>query len=527
MARHGSYPLGGENPPRSTFYDQGKFGRIFPSLPPFAADTPSVRAALKELGEQGGRMDAKDAFDFVKHPDLARDLIIKPELFMPNNPDNPRMTAGMTFLGQFLDHDLTLDPTSSLERQVDPEAIQNFRTPAFELDNVYGGGPNASPHLYDQNIDHGLTSLLVEENVGAAAVSVGGFKRYDVPRNSQNTAIISDPRNDENLILSQLQLAMLKFHNAVVAHVKADLGMKNPNDIFAEAQRLVRWHYQWIIVNEFLPLTVGDKVMKDILKNGRKVFKWRNTPYIPVEFSVAAYRFGHSQVRPSYRSNFGLHPKTPLFMPATNPPTPPKNNPDATQVFRLIFNANLDDTVEDTEDLRGGKRSAKRFIDWQTFFDFGDGRVRNNKIIDAKLSTILFDLPGFSKKGEIPSLAQRNLFRHVTFGMPSGQSVAKAMKMTPLSSTDLQDLRALHLDAKTPLWYYILKEAEVQNSGKFLGEVGGRIVAEVFIGLLEGDSMSYLRQDREWLPTLPSAKADDFKMIDLLKFAGVVANLDA
>jgi hypothetical protein len=521
MARHGSYPLGGDNPPRSTFYEQGKFGRLFPSLPPFASDSPTIRNALKELGAAGGIMDAKDNFDMT-NPNLARDLIINPALLI-NNPDNPKMTAGMTFVGQFLDHDITSDPTSSLERQVDPEAIQNFRTPAFELDNVYGGGPNASPHLYDQNIDSGLTCLLVEENVAAAAVSVGGFKRYDVPRNSQKTAIISDPRNDENLILSQLQLAMLKFHNAVVAHVKTNLGLKNPNEVFAEAQRLVRWHYQWIIIHEFLPLTIGKRAMDDIMKNGRKFYKWRNTPFIPVEFSVAAYRFGHSQVRPSYRSNFGLFPKISPVLPAP-PAAPPVPGP--TQVFRLIFNASLDDTVEDTDDLRGGKRSAKRFIDWQTFFDFGDKRVRNNKVIDAKLSTILFELPGFAKKGEIPSLAQRNLLRHLTFGLPSGQNVAKAMKMTPLTTTDLADLKSLQLDSKTPLWYYILKEAEVQNRGEFLGEVGGRIVGEVFMGLLEGDSMSYLRQDREWLPTLPSAKSDEFKMTDLLRFAGVVANLD-
>jgi hypothetical protein len=522
MARHGSYPLGGENPPRSTFYEQGKFGRLFPSLPPFASDTPSVRNALQKLGAAGGLMDAKDSFD-TSNPNLARDLIINPAL-LANNLDNPRMTAGMTFLGQFLDHDITSDPTSSLERQVDPEAIQNFRTPAFELDNVYGGGPNASPHLYDQKIDSGLTCLLVEENFAAATVSVGGFKRYDVPRNSQNTAIISDPRNDENLIISQLQCAMLKFHNAVVAHVKTTLGLTNPNEVFAEAQRLVRWHYQWIIVNEFLPLTIGKRATDDIMKNGRKFYKWRNTPFIPVEFSVAAYRFGHSQVRPSYRSNFGLFPKVSPVLPT---PPAPQPVPGPTQVFRLLFNAKLDDTVEDTDDLRGGKRSAKRFIDWQTFFDFGDKRVRNNKLIDPKLSTILFELPGFVKKGEIPSLAQRNLLRHLTFGLPSGQSVAKAMKMTPLTPTDLVDLKELQFDTKTPLWFYILKEAEVQNGGEFLGDVGGRIVGEVFVGLLEGDAMSYLRQDREWTPTLPSAKSNDFKMTDLLRFAGVVANLDA
>lgn len=112
-------------------------------------------------------MDAKDDFD-TTNPNLARDLITNPALSV-NNPDNPDLTAGMTFLGQFLDHDMTFDPTSSLERQQDPETIQNFRTPALELDSVYGSGPGATPHLYDRSIDGGRTSLLVEENVAATS----------------------------------------------------------------------------------------------------------------------------------------------------------------------------------------------------------------------------------------------------------------------------------------------------------------------------------------------------------------------
>lgn len=324
MIRHGHYALGGENPPKSTYYEQGKFGRMFPTLPPFATDTPTVRKALKDLGEKGGIMDAKDDMDIVANPNLARDLITNPALNI-NNPNNPALTAGMTFLGQFLDHDMTFDPTSSLERQSDPESIQNFRNPLLELDNLYGSGPGASPHLYDQVASKGI-KFLVEKIPGAAAFSAGGFVRFDLPRNSQKTAIIGDPRNDENLIISQLHMSMLKFHNAVVDHVKADLRLSDAGEVFAEAQRLVRWHYQWIIVHEFLEKTVGKTMVDDILTNGRKFYKWRNQPFIPVEFSGAAYRFGHSQVRPSYRSNFG--------------PVPGDIN---SQVFKLILNDSLPD----------------------------------------------------------------------------------------------------------------------------------------------------------------------------------------
>ncbi|MBP6057687.1 MAG: peroxidase [Nitrosomonas sp.] len=504
MARHGAYRLGGENPPKSTYYEQGKFGRMFPALPPFATDNKQIRDALKELGKKGGIMDAGESMDVVANPTLARDLITNPAL-NANNQNNPNLSAGMTFLGQFLDHDITFDPTSSLERQSDPESIENFRTPLFELDSLYGAGPGASPQLYDQSTSGQGIKFYIEEIAGATTVSAGGFARFDLPRNRQGTALLGDPRNDENLIVSQLHLAMLRFHNAVVDYVNVEFELTNPDEVFAEAQRLVRWHYQWIIVHEFLEKTVGKSLVDDILTNGRKFYKWRNQPYIPVEFAAAAYRFGHSQVRPSYRSNFG--------------PTPSDID---SQVFKLIFNDHLSDG-DDPDDLRGGKRAPSRFIDWQTFFDFGDGNVRPNKKIDTKLSTVLFDLPGI--RGEFQSLAQLNLLRGLTFSLPSGQSVAKAMNLPVLDATDLADLKDLKLHLRTPLWFYILREAEVKENGERLGPVGGRIVAEVFIGLLQGDSMSYLKQDPEWTPTLSSAVADTFKMTDLLRFAGVVAPL--
>lgn len=502
MSRHGAYKLGGENPPKSIYYEQGKFGRMFPTLPPFATDTKQIRDALQELGKKGGIMDAGESMDTTANPTLARDLITDPAL-NTNNQNNPNLSAGMTFLGQFLDHDITFDPTSSLERQSDPESIQNFRTPMFELDSAYGSGPGASPHIYDQSAAGKGIKFLIEEIPGATAVSAGGFPRFDLPRNTQGTALLGDPRNDENLIVSQLHLAILRFHNAVVDHVVSDFGLTNTEEIFTEAQRLVRWHYQWIIIHEFLEKTVGKPLVDDILKNKPKFYKWRNYPYIPVEFAAAAYRFGHSQVRPSYRSNFG--------------PNPADIN---SQVFKLIFNDNLP-AGPDPDDLRGGKRAPSRFIDWNTFFDFGDGNVKPGKKIDTKLSTVLFDLPG--AHGPFQSLAQLNLLRALTFKLPSGQSVAKAMKLPVLDATDLADLEPLKLHLRTPLWFYILREAAVKTNGERLGPVGGRIVAEVFIGLLQGDSMSYLKQDPEWTPTLPSAVADNFKMTDLLKFAGVVA----
>jgi Animal haem peroxidase len=498
MTAHGNVYRSGDAPPSSKFFDQGKFGRLFPALPPFSMDSPALRAQLLKLGERNGLMDARD--ELTQHP---VQLIVTPALFA-NNPDNPDMTAGMTFLGQFLDHDMTLDITSSLEQQVDPEMIQNFRVPTFGLDSVYGMGPGGSPHLFDQTVDGGMTSMLLEAIPGSELESADGSIKFDLPRNSQNTPLIGDPRNDENLVLSQLQVAFLKFHNAMVAKVKADFGLTHPTQIFLEAQRLTRWHYQWIIVHEFLPKTVGQTMVDSILTDGRKFYNWNNAPYIPVEFSVSAYRFGHSQVRPSYRANFGRTPS------------------DVTQqVFALFFNDGLANNPV-TTDMRGGSRAANRFIDWQTFFDFGDDRARNNKRIDTKISTVMFDLPGLPPGGP-QALAQLNFLRHLTFKLPSGQRVAAAMGVPALPESDLADLKPYNLHQRTPLWFYVLREADVTADAKRLGPVGGRIVAEVMLGVLQGDSTSYLSQDPDWTPML--GVGGNFKMVDLLRFAGVVTHL--
>jgi Animal haem peroxidase len=489
---HGDADLG-ELTPQSVFYDQGRFGRLFPTLPPFAADTKLIRDALAELGAAGGPMDPGD--------DLSDPItLITDPAKSVHNPNNPTITAGFTFLGQFLDHDMTFDPTSSLARRQDPESIRNFRIPALDLDSVYGGGPGASPQLYDQTVDGGRTTLLTEEIPGSAAVSIDSATRLDLPRNSQHVAITGDPRNDENLIVSQLHLAVMRFHNRVVADVTAELGAGyTPQEIFAEAQRVVRWHYQWLILHDFLPKTVGQAMVDDVLTGGPKHFKWRNDPFIPVEFSVAAYRFGHSQIRPSYRANFGTS--------ATDP----------SQQFFALF---IDPTATDPADLRGGRRAPRRFIDWQTFFDFGDGRVRPNKRVDTKLSTVLFNLLG-QPEGEPTSLATRNLLRNLTMKVPSGQRVAQAMQLPELAPADIDDLQPFQLHKRTPLWFYVLREAEVTADGEHLGPVGGRIVAEVIIGLIRGDRQSYLRQDPDWTPTYGSAGS--FTMVDLLSAAGAVA----
>ena len=188
---------------------QGSYTRMFPDLPSFAEPSEGVREQLKRLGQQGGLMDAMDN---LSDPIQS---IVNPAVFSPHNPDNPTETAGMTFFGQFLDHDITLDPKSDLLKLADPKRTTNFRTPAFDLDSLYGGGPEDSSELYDTS--SGDILFKIEPIPRSETMSRNGAVRYDVPRDTKNVAIIGDSRNDEHLILNQFHLAMLRFHNAVVA----------------------------------------------------------------------------------------------------------------------------------------------------------------------------------------------------------------------------------------------------------------------------------------------------------------------
>jgi hypothetical protein len=459
------------------------FGRMFPGLPSFAPATDAVRSALSDLGKPGGLLDAKD--DLSKGPVL----LITDLSLSANNPNNPTHTAGTTFFGQFVDHDITFDTTSHLGVTTDPAVSPNTRTPSLDLDSVYGAGPVGSPQFYDP-ADH-----------DKLRIGFGGlFEDLARVDDGTNTAIIPDPRNDENLMIAGLQCAFILFHNQAVEWARAH-GYKG-SSTFPEARQLTTWHYHWLVVHEFLPLIVGRAMVDDVLNNGRRFYKPRmREGFMPVEFQTGAYRMGHSMVRPSYRANL--------------------KGDDGNPFFGMVFDP-AGDGETDPVDLRGGARAPRRFIGWQTFFDFGDGNVKPNKRIDTRISTPLFNLPlGAIASHDTPqALPQRNLLRQLTWSLPSGQSVAAAMGVTPLAAGDLSELQPYGFQSSTPLWYYVLKEAELVADGLHLGPVGGRIVCEVLIGLLQSDPSSYLVQKPKWRPTLTNA-GTSFRMKDFLTFAGV------
>jgi hypothetical protein len=488
--------------------DSRLFGRIFPGLPPFAPATDTVRAALLEVGMPGGIMDAHD--DLGAGPKaLITDPTVNGNPTSTNpygtNPDNPTMTAGSTFVGQFTDHDITFDQTSQLGQPANPVTSPNTRTPALDLDSVFGGGPGMRPDLYVPNPDG---------SVGPALKIGSGGVHEDLPRTPNGdgsfSAIVGDPREDENVMVGGLHCAHILFYNRVLSDLgsfslrtfpsarEADISQGYPR--FLAAREVTLWHYQWLLVNEHLPQIAGQAVVDDVLTRGNQFY---NPPprdaFMPIEFGAAAYRFGHSMVRPSYRANFTSG-------------TGDSASPTADPFFGLVFDANEPTfngpVTYDRDDLLGGYPAPRRYVGWQTFFDFGDGNVKNNKKIDTTISSVLFTIP-------VPAIAphtqtsptvlpQRNLLRQLTWGLPSGQAIAQAMGVTPLSAADLADIGAVYAPfaTSTPLWYYILAEAKVVADGLNLGPVGGRIVAETLIGLLRADPTSYLSVFPRFTPFL-------------------------
>jgi hypothetical protein len=443
--------------PHGRFSESGRFGRMLPHLRSLKSFKPGPDA----LGKLGGPMDAGAAG--------------------AANPDNPRIRAGYTFLGQFIDHDLTLDATSNLEQQIDPHATRNFRTPALELDNVYGLGPKVQPYLYEKN------------NAGRMLLGPGGF---DVPRNSEGIALIGDPRNDENIVVSQLHLLMLKFHNKVFDEkTNKNAGVQ---ERFEEAQKIVRWHYQWIVINEFLARTVGQQTIDRALEHVPFKFSEERGAFMPVEFSVAAYRFGHSQVRPFYGINDGNG--APLF-PAD--PAAPEDN-----------------------DLRGRRPVPENLrVDWKLFFGPEDV-AQESKLIDTRISTPLLLLPNTvidpntaavgSPDERLRSLASRNLQRGIDARLPSGQDVAKAFKVKKLSDEEVW-ANVPEGEGPAPLWFYCLREAEVLGEGLLLAGAGAQIVARTFAAILEADKASFIAQEPDWKPTLGPVEGK-FTVSDLVNF---------
>ena len=550
---------------------EGKFGRMFRSLP---AATWSPDA----LGKLAGNGNEKDSMSTIPetdkdNPRLPVAPVEEPQATrLHDEEENSGIDAGYTYFGQFIDHDLTFDPASSLQKQNDVDALVDFRTPAFDLDSLYGGGPEDQPYMYQAK---GRKFQLGRE----LSPEINGRKLYDLPRHTwtdedgtHHRALIGDKRNDENVIVSQLHGVFLRFHNR--------LADDNPDWSFAKIQRRVRWHYQYVVLNDFLLKITDPGVYEDVLphlKTGcvRSIFdhpprlhfyKPRNEAFMPIEFAAAAYRFGHSMVRPIYRLN--------TLLTGGNADGVTKDQTNPNELTRGIDGRQFIFAGLKQRGLNGFDEFPKEWgIDWNLFFDLtNDKETRKEKNrtqpaykIDASLVNPLAFLPEFSpkptqsplddvkqlqpapEKGQLNNLALRNLLRGMSMGLPSGQAVARAMGYEPLTDEELKVGKATNeaeydklptlagIDpefiGKAPLWYYVLAEAAhdwrkrsaKESSAKkldvpvCLGKVGSRIVLETFVGLLLQDSHSFLRQAPNWTPTI--GKQKDFDMPDLINYA--------
>ncbi len=430
----------------------GKYGRMFPDLPCNECDD----AILMTLGRSGALMDVATSPD-------------------DGETGGPYPPAGYPVFGQFIAHNITAD-RSLLQHHTSLGEIRNQRTPSLNLESLYGAGPTGSPYQYDRN--DAAVLLLGINDAG---------KPNDLPRNSQGIALLGDPRDDVHLLISQLHLALMKFHNATVAALRSR-GV-SPQTIFDEAKRLVCWHYQWIVVHEYLPRAVGEQTLADVLA-GRQYYTYDDRPYIPIEFSDGAYRAGHSQIRTRYQVNDTF--EGPLF-----------------------------------PDMVGGQPVPEsHVVDWRYFFDLDPAMPpQQSKRMEPRLAHALINLPAFivgqTDMPEEASLAYRDLQRARSLDLPSGEAIARRMGVDPLTP-DETGLSAVGWYGDTPLWYYVLREAQIQTGGVRLGAVGGRIVAEVLMGLLDGDPESYRTAQPDWQPTLPSAVPGTFSIADMLRFAGAV-----
>jgi len=393
---------------------------------------------------------------------------------------NSTIPSAYTYFGQFIDHDLTRqmkiagDDLTPGRRPLPASTIPqltNARTPLFDLDCVYG--PPTEPHTVPYAIPQQGDKLVIE-------AAQDGPPFTDLPRDptpkTHHDAYIGDRRNDENLIISQMHVAFLRAHNALVAE----------GATFAEAQTTLRRIYQFIAVNDYLPRIADPVIVRDALDGHLNVFDPPDgNVHMPLEFSVAAFRTAHSMIRNVY--NYNEHvPKAGLFQ---------LFNPGPLKEFQHII--------------------AAWIIDWPRYFD-----ERNT----ARLfrPTLAPDLK-FVDTHTPFDLATVDLLKGYLYRLPTGEAVAERLGVTPVDISEVttteqqQALSAGEFEGRTPLWFYLLCEAAANKEGR-LGPVGSIIVASVIVSLVRRSKDSYMNIPN-WTPF---EQGPEFGLADLFRFAGVL-----
>ncbi len=411
--------------PRPDHRTHHSYGKLFPDLPPLEAGP----GQLSRLGRLGGPCDLGIAC---------------------GASNDARGDAVWPIFGQFIAHDITAD-RSPVDPPRHSNEITNFRAPRANLESVFGPGPMDAPYLYERADPAKL--LLASSGL-------------DLPRNHEGIALIGDARNDSHIFISQMHVAFAKLHNRLVDELR-HAGV-DEQGLFEQARRSTIWHYQHIILREFLPHLIGSSLASELSEDGPQFFEASpDGPSLPLEFSAAAYRYGHAQIRQQYWVNANFGP-VPLF-----------------------------------PDLVGfGPVHPDHAVDWSLLIGASAQRAKR---IDMRLPRTLIELPtevsGAHPESEYSSLAARDLARGPIAGLASGEAIARAMGITPLDAEAI-GLAQLGWRYETPLWLYVLKEAEALCDGERLGPVAGRIVGEVLVGIIDNDRESFRALEPDWQPWL-------------------------
>jgi len=460
----------------------------------------------------------EDTEAFARLGDVGAKMLTDSGLIGPRG-----LPAILTYFGQFVDHDITLntdaDPSNHREFAVAPpdgkltrnardevrRVIVNGRIASLRLDSLYGDDTDVEDVLRDgAKMRIGTTTSGQPNDLPRLAQLDTDHPLRQMSGATPSTPLVGDARNDENLIVAQLHLAFLRFHNAIVDALPTDMGEDKK---FSEAKRLTILHYQWLVLEQYLPEICNREMLDRAVKEPAVFYQSfsNGTGKMPLEFSVAAFRFGHSMIRPQYRFN------------------------DSFQ------NATLDDIFTFTGSGGGIQASGLPqiwVIDWANFLP-DDDEERAARGVDSKLAEDLGKL--FERNPMLRSLPARNLRRSYVLSIPTAQQVLRALGghgPAPLTQDELRGfgdgvLEQHGYTEATPLWIYILLEAELREGARRLGPLGSLIVAQTLVGLMAEDPNSVLNsRPGKGMPWHPSQEPIGGTVIDsfdaMLRFAGVL-----
>lgn len=433
---------------------------------------------------------------------------------VPPRSDVQSLPSAYTYFGQLVVHDLsrmsTLDPLLTATAGAAGSELINRCRPRLDLHSLYGLGPLESPEYY-------LPSRIAPD--GRLAHWHARETRYrspgsddDLLRNLHGSAILPEARNDENVIVSQVHLALLKAHNRAMADPLLAVG-NSPRERFRSVRRLMRWHVQWLVLNDFLKRILHAEQARllsehlDHFENRTPphlpfVDEWRDDPWMPLEFVLAAYRFGHALARPAYRLNETIRDPVRLLREGHEP---------------------------EDQHLGGGRMLRVAWtLDWNHFCDDRrSSRTQYARPFAPRVSPSLGALPlepfHIDGGGRVPDehlskLPYLTLFRGALFGLPTGQDLAAALAR--------RDSRiATHtaiLAGRAPLWHYLLAEAEHagEGGGRTLGRLGSTIVLDTLLGLIAADPESYLQVEPGWKPCMGKPETGKpYSLGTLLRYA--------